>query len=135
MSAPAELRLQPWFCHWAWVIQARDLWNLLPSDTRRQSTTTVRLDDSWFHEHHTFGFGMTRLCHFLQDVVSGYHATTAGRGPWTTSGDVGEVIALLRQVHWPVEDGGMTLPTVVGFSNGGDGRGPVTLSGRIRQMP
>lgn len=131
MSAPAEMRLQPWFCHWAWIIPARDLQDLLPSGARSQSTTTVKLDDRWFHEHRTYGYEMTRLCHFLRDVVSGHHAGTAGRVPWATSGDVSEVLGLLREVHWSLDDGDRTLPVVVGFSNGGNGRGPVSLSDRI----
>ncbi|MFI6212737.1 hypothetical protein ACIBCD_12135 [Nocardia brasiliensis] len=112
MSAPAVLRLQPWFCHWSWVVQARDLRALLPgSDAVYESR--LRLDDTWLFENFSYGFGVTRLCHFLEGVMSNVSS-------WVEPIDQGQVLELLASMSWPsrdeLRDESATLPIVTGFS-------------------
>jgi len=59
-SAPIELRLQPWFAHWAFLVPAKDLRSLL------RGQPTLLLDDAALARG-----PFTRLCHFFRLVDSG----------------------------------------------------------------
>lgn len=62
-SVSVDLRLQPWFSHWAWCMTAADLqWELKPARNGNTSTGTTRMpvDDADFQQRNA-----TRLCHLL----------------------------------------------------------------------
>lgn len=65
------IRLQPWFCHWARVIPAKELATLLDLDEANPPNAgeeaRLSLEDSRLESK---GY-VTRLCHFLDDAASG----------------------------------------------------------------
>ncbi|MFD3427257.1 hypothetical protein [Nocardia fluminea] len=112
-GASAMLRLQPWFCHWAWVIPASDLHAMLTTGASggalRPEEIISTEDDSIFIADRSKA---TRLCHFLADVASG-----ATDGRWTAySAEAG---VLLNDVEWPsplVDTGVENQPSLPLFS-------------------
>ncbi|MBH0781338.1 hypothetical protein [Nocardia bovistercoris] len=107
------LKLQPWFCHWAWVIPATDLHTML---TTRAAGRVLEPEEVIPTEDGNIFLNdrskATRLCHFLADVASG--ATT---GQWTAH--AAEAGGLLRDVGWPlpmVEADSEDKPTLPLFS-------------------
>lgn len=112
-GASAMLRLQPWFCHWAWVIPAADLYAVLvsraPSGVLGPEEIIPTEDGTIFTGDRTKA---TRLCHFLADVARG---TADGR--WTAHS--AEAGVLLNDVEWPsplVDTAGENQPTLPLFS-------------------
>lgn len=86
-TAPLTLRLQPWFCHWAWVVTASNLLEFLDSSRSSWSTATVNLEDHYLESIP----GASRLCHAFPEIIRG--------GSWTVP--IETLMVMGRDVHWP----------------------------------
>jgi hypothetical protein len=109
-SSPLPLRLQPWFCHWAWVITARDLLAYYDRRITSWKVRTVYLDDSFLWSLP----GATRLCHAFHEIAKNER--------WTVTTEF--LAAMMRDVHWPQvsdEDPGATPPMYSILSSGSYG--------------
>jgi len=92
-DAPAALRLQPWFSHWAWVISAVDLLALMQAILPR--TQVIPTDD--------YRRNAMRLCHFLEGLELGT----------IPSGNAAEMIAVFNETTNRNTDGTYDDLTVV----------------------
>ncbi len=107
-SSPLPLRLQPWFCHWAWVITAKDLLAQLDrAATAPWKSKTIHLDDSFLRSLS----GATRLCHAFREIAKNER--------WTVTTEF--LGGMMRDVHWPrvsEDDPGSTPPIYSILSSG-----------------
>ena len=105
-----HLRLQPWFNHWAWCVQASDLETHMVALGRKRSVKAADVELEAIA-------GAERLCHVLAD------AETAGAGAggrralrFVIPTDLAlEVTSVLSNLEDVVRDGDITQPLIVTF--------------------
>jgi hypothetical protein len=106
LGADVRLRLQPWFCHWAWVIGARGLMQVLrdqdprplPNRVRRLRASNAEM------ENRLPPLGGVRLCHYLE------------AHPWRRPGTqllADWISAIEEMTSRPVPAAGTTAPVIV----------------------
>ncbi len=96
-TAHATQRLQPWFCHWAWTIDAVDLHRLMDDKlfSPRGRPRKLCVTDTYFTEVAS-KYGAERLCHFLSGTVMNTRFPDQHGRRRTVSGR--EIISMLREV-------------------------------------
>lgn len=112
-EAPLLFRYQPWFCHWSWVVTAKELQSHLGASAA--GSHNLPLGDASMRRVP----GAKRLCHFLEKHMVRGKATTNTR--WSIL--VAEAQNYLSNANWPSlsdddEDGGGTPPVLVLFQPG-----------------
>lgn len=65
LSSPEQLRLQPWFAHWAWCIPAKDLQAQFIARKKKLSSFRLQLDDGVIQAQFPTA---NRLCHLFEAV-------------------------------------------------------------------
>ncbi|GAA0961360.1 hypothetical protein GCM10009554_77700 [Kribbella koreensis] len=120
-TAPVHVRLQPWFCHWCWVVPARELARIPAIDVRqgqhygKHDEPTIAADDSSLSAIPN----AVRLCHWLAaaDVTQGLDSPI---GLMTLSEQLSEVGLVSREqlslLEESVAEADETPPIVAAFN-------------------
>lgn len=106
-AADVRIRLQPWFCHWAWVIDAqhlRALHTLLDGPATTWSFPPAGVDLAFYLSN----FGGTRLCHFLSQPLR-------QRAIQVAPGD--SPIGIIEEVGFAPNDDEDATPPLYAFSD------------------
>jgi len=111
-NAPDFLRIQPWFCHWAWIVPATDLQQYLQSGGVSSRFTSISVANDALAQINN----SVRLCHFLHEL-SLPHSPLADSMTSPANADS----QLINQMSWPEAEfdelqNPPTLPLVCVFS-------------------
>lgn len=103
-TAPLQMRAQPWFAHWCWIMSATALDAYLKT---QGAPAGINVADA----NMITVPGAERLCHFLTDIANGT------RAPASFGVDVAEIAGMLAEIpaREPEDDDDQTVMTVVSF--------------------